>query len=238
MARAFTGEEFESQVRQVLEPRYIDKHPLMQSFYKGRLTKKQVRAWIVNRFYLQNSIGSKDAAILSNCPIPEVRRIWISRTLRREGMGGSVGDVDGWLTLAEAAGLKRDKVVKARCLPGVRFAVNDLVNFARRAEWLAGVSTSLYEILAKQELVKRVDAFKTHYRWVRPEGLKFFMSRLANLDRDSESTMSLIATYATNRHAQDGALKAATYMCEVVWNIHDAVYMEYVIRDSPLSISL
>jgi pyrroloquinoline-quinone synthase len=209
----------------------------MRLFYKGRLTKKQVRAWIVNRFYLQNNIGSKDAAILSNCPIPEVRRIWISRTLRREGMGGSVGDVDGWLTLAEAAGLRRDRVLGARCLPGVRFAVNDLVNFARRAGWLEGISTSLYEVLAKDELAKRVEALKTHYGWIGSEGLKFFMSRLAGLDRDSGTVLNLVTTYARDRTTQESSLRAAVHMSEVIWSLHDAVYMNYVLEDRPLSAS-
>lgn len=237
MPRAFERGAFAAEVRRLLEPRYVDRHPFMQLLYRGKLSKKQVQAWIVNRFYLQNSIGSKDAAVVSNCPLPEVRRIWISRTLRREGMGDSVGDVDGWLGFAESAGLKRQSVLKAKCLPGVRFAVDGLVNFARRATWLEGIATSLYEVPAKAELVKRTAAFKEHYAWIRPEGMRFFVSRIARIDRDSDVVLDLVTAYARDRRQQEAAIGAALQMSDVTWSIHDAVYMNYVAMDSPLGAS-
>ncbi|HZW84881.1 MAG TPA: hypothetical protein VFE91_03130 [Nitrososphaerales archaeon] len=237
MAKALEREAFAAEIRRVLEPRYVDRHPFMQLLYKGKLSKKQVQAWILNRFYLQNSIGSKDAAVVSNCPLPEVRRIWISRTLRREGMGDSVGDVDGWLGFAESAGFKRQSVLQAKCLPGVRFAVDGLVNFARRATWLEGIATSLYEVPAKDELVKRTAAFKEHYTWIRPEGMRFFVSRIARVDRDSDVVLDLVAAYAKDRRQQEAAIGAALQMSDVTWSIHDAVYMNYVAMDSPLSAS-
>lgn len=237
MARPLDGRAFVEEVREALAPRYIDRHPFMQLLYRGKLSKKQVQAWIVNRFYLQNSIGSKDAAVVSNCPLPDVRRIWIGRTLRREGMGDSVGDVDGWLGFAESAGLRKDTVLRARCLPGVRFAVDGLVNFARRATWLEGIATSLYEVPAKAELIKRTEALKEHYGWIRPEGMKFFVSRIARVDRDSDVVVDLVTAHAKDRSRQDAALRAALQMSDVTWSIHDAIYMNYVAMDSPLSAS-
>jgi len=220
-----------------LTPRYLDKHPFMQLFYRGELSRKQVRAWIVNRLYLQNNIGIKDAAIISNCSIPEVRRLLLARSVRREGLEGAMGDVEGYLELAEAAGLRRDAVLKARRLPGVRFAVNELVNFARRVGWVEGISTSLYETLAREELMKRVEAIKAHYSWIRPEGIRFFMSRLGHVKRDSEVVLDLVMKYNADRKAQEASLSAAATYGEIVWAIHDALYMGYVVQDSPLSAS-
>ena len=116
MARVMTRDELARRVEGAIRDRYIDRHPLMQLLYRGGLSKKQLRAWIVNRFYMQNSIGSKDAAILSNCPVPEVRRLWISRSVRREGLESTVGDVEGWLALAEAAGLRRENVQRGEAM--------------------------------------------------------------------------------------------------------------------------
>jgi pyrroloquinoline-quinone synthase len=238
MAKPVSEADFVAEVNRILEPRYIDKHPFMRLFYEGRLTKKQMQAWIVNRFYLQNSIASKDAAIVSNCPLADVRRIWISRTLRREGMGDTVGDVDGWLELAEAAGLRRESVLKARCLPGVRFAVEGLVSFARRGTWLDGVATSLYELPAKRELVERTAALKEHYHWIKRDGMRFFVSRLAHIERDTDAVVGLVMTYAKDRGDLRSAIKASLHMSDVIWSIHDAIYMNYVAVDSPLSASL
>jgi pyrroloquinoline-quinone synthase len=238
LARPPIKEELVAEVRRTLEPKYVDKHPFMQLLYRGKLTRKQLQAWVINRFYLQNNITSKDAAIVSNCPVPEVRRIWLSRTLRREGMGDTVGDVDGWLEFAEAAGLRRETVRAARCLPGVRFAVEGLVSFARKSTWLEGVATSLYEVPAKSELVQRTSALKRHYGWIRPEGMKFFVSRIARIERDADTVVDLIATYTKDRTSRQSALKAALYMSDVVWSIHDAIYMNYVAVDSLLSASV
>jgi pyrroloquinoline-quinone synthase len=237
VVRHTSEDEFERKIRSALEPRYVDKHPFMQLLYKGKLTKKQVQAWIVNRFYLQNSIASKDAAIMSNCPLPEVRRIWLSRALRREGMGDAIGDVDGWLGFSEASGLRRETVVSARCLPGVRFAVESLVSFARRASWQEGIATSLYEVPAKEELVKRTRALKEHYGWIRPDGLRFFVSRIARIQRDADTVLDLVKSYSKDTAGLESAVAAALHMSEVIWSIHDSIYMNYVAVDSPLSAS-
>ena len=171
-------EAFLSSLKDKLKEKSQDKHPLMLMLYAGKLSPKQVRAWIINRFYLQKNIPIKDAAILSNCPETEVRRLWIGRIMKREGIGGSIGDVEGWIGFAESAGVTRDDILRARCLPGVRFAVDGYVNFARKADWTEGVAASLIEYFAKSELVKRIEAFKRHYPWIEPEGYRFFMSRL------------------------------------------------------------
>jgi pyrroloquinoline-quinone synthase len=230
MTQPYTRAELMEKLHRRLAPRYIDQHPLMKLLYAGKLDRVQMRAWIVNRFYLQNNIAIKDAAIVSNCPVPEVRRLWMARAIRREGLEAPMGDVDGWLVLAEAAGLSRKEVTEAGYLPGARFAVNDLVNYARRSSWLEGVSTSLYETQARTELVKRIGALKTRYRWIKPEGLRFFLSRLSQLDRDSRLVLDIVMRYCDTRELQETALAAAAYLGEVVWSLHDAVYMDYVIE--------
>jgi len=231
-------QEFLETLRKNLKERYQDRHPLMLMMYDGKLTRKQMKAWIINRFYLQKNIPMKDAAIVSNCPEPEVRRMWISRMLRREGIAHSIGDIDGWIGLAEAAGVTRDELSQARFLPGVRFAVDGYVNFARQASWIEGIAASLFEYFAKDELMKRIEAMRRHYAWIVPAGLKFFMSRLSQLDVTNNGTLGIVMKYCSTRELQGRALVAAVFLSEVNWSIHDAIYMNYVIEDRPLSDSL
>lgn len=231
-------EEFLRQLRNRVRDMYLDKHPLMQMLYRGKLTQKQVKAWIINRFYLQRNIPLKDAAILSNCPEAEVRRLWIGRLLKREGLGGSIGDVEGWVGLAEAAGIGRDEILHAACLPGVRFAVDGYVNFARRATWTEGVAASLFEYFAKTELVKRIEAFKKYSPWIAPDGYRIFLSRLGQLDEANETTLRIVLRYSTTRQAQLDAISAAAFLSEVYWSIHDAIFVAYVVEDRPLEDSL
>ena len=231
-------DEFLKLLRDRISGTYQDKHPLMKMLYGGKLTQKQVKAWIVNRFYLQKNIPLKDAAILSNCPETEVRRLWIGRLLKREGLGGSIGDVEGWIGLAEAAGVTRNEILHASCLPGVRFAVDGYVNFARRATWTEGVAASLFEYFAKTELVKRIEAFKKYYPWIEPGGYRFFLSRLGQLDEANETTLRIVLRYAATRQAQLDAISAAAFLSEVYWSIHDAIFVAYVVEDRPLADSL
>ena len=231
-------EEFLRLLEDKLKEKNQDKHPLMLMLYQGKLTPKQIRAWIINRFYLQKNIPIKDAAILSNCPETDVRRLWIGRILKREGLGGSIGDVEGWVGFAESAGVAREDVLRARCLPGVRFAVDGYVNFARRADWTEGVAASLIEYFAKGELVKRIEAFKRHYPWIEPEGYRFFMSRLGQLDEANETTLRIVLRYCQAREMQVRAIEAAVSMADIYWSLHDAIYVAYVIQDRPLADSL
>ena len=41
---------------------------------EGKLDRKQMQGWVANRFYYQINIPLKDAAVLANCPVREVRR--------------------------------------------------------------------------------------------------------------------------------------------------------------------
>ena len=237
-SRAMARDEFLRVLGNKLREKMQDKHPLMAMLYQGKLTPKQMRAWIINRFYLQKNIPLKDAAILSNCPETDVRRLWIGRILKREGLGGSIGDVEGGVGFAESAGIPREDILRARCLPGVRFAVDGYVNFARRADWTEGVAASLIEYFAKGELVKRIEAFKRHYRWIEPEGYRFFMSRLGQLDEANETTLRIVLRYCRDREMQLRAVDAAESMADIYWSLHDAIYVAYVIQDRPLADSL
>ncbi len=89
----------------------------------------------------------KDAAIMAICPYRDVRREWVQRILDHDGAPGEEGGIEAWLRLAEAVGLDREQVLSGELvLPGVRFAVDAYLNFARRASWQEAASSSLTEL--------------------------------------------------------------------------------------------
>src|SRR6476661_7530545 len=87
----WSREEFVARLRAVGARRYHDKHPLHRRMNAGALSQPQVRGWIANRFYYQKNIPIKDAAIISNCPIREVRRIWLHRISDHDGVTDGEG---------------------------------------------------------------------------------------------------------------------------------------------------
>ena len=147
---AWTREEFEAQLRERGRSYHIH-HPFNVMLNTGRATPEQVRGWVANRFYYQIAIPIKDAAVLSNCPDPQVRRGWVQRILDHDGfeIGGikDEGGIEAWLGLAVAVGLSRAEVLDLRhVVPAMRYAVDAYVNFARRAPWQEAVCSSLTEL--------------------------------------------------------------------------------------------
>src|SRR5256886_16219005 len=78
-------ETFVANLRAVGVRAYHDKHPFHLAMNEGRLSPESLRGWVANRFYYQRNIPIKDAAILSNCPRREVRRISVHRILDHDG---------------------------------------------------------------------------------------------------------------------------------------------------------
>src|SRR5204862_8168037 len=93
---------------------YYAHHPLHQLMHEGRLTKRQLQGWVANRLAYQPAIPRKDAAILSNCPDPEVRRIWLQRIIDHDGTEPGTGGIEMWIRLGEAVGVPREEMEDER----------------------------------------------------------------------------------------------------------------------------
>ena len=75
-------DELRAQLRAVGEERYHHKHPFHLMMHEGRLSRGQLQAWALNRYYYQSMIPVKDSIILSRGPDPAFRRSWRSASLR------------------------------------------------------------------------------------------------------------------------------------------------------------
>jgi pyrroloquinoline-quinone synthase len=140
------SEEFVARLR-AQGARYHNLHPFHRRMDCGGLTRDELQRWVANRFYYQKSIPLKDAAILANCPEVDVRREWIQRIIDHDGTADGTGGIESWLRLGEALGVSRDELAsERRVLPGVRYAVDAYVNFARHKPWIEAVASSLTEL--------------------------------------------------------------------------------------------
>jgi pyrroloquinoline-quinone synthase len=215
---------FVARLRAVGQSRYHDKHPFHRRMNDGALTPEEVRGWVANRFYYQRNLPLKDAAILSNCPLPEVRRVWVRRLLDQDGQADGQGGIEAWLRLAEAVGLTRAEVLGGRhLLAGVRFAVDAYVEFARRQPWPVAVASSLTELFAPDLMAERLAAFAKHYPWVAPDGLAYFHARLTQAPRDADHALAVTLTHCTTPELRAAAVQALAFKCDVLWAMLDAL---------------
>jgi len=212
--------------------RYHHKHPFHRHMNTGQLNEEQLRGWVANRFYYQRNIPIKDAAILSNCPVCEVRRLWLHRITDHDGLRDGEGGIEAWLRMAEATGLTREETLDERhVLPGVRFAVDAYINFARTKPWPVAVASSLTELFAPDLMRERLAAFEKYYPWVPSWGLDYFRSRLTQARVDSDQALELTLTYCNTDNLQEEAIRALSFKCDLLWAMLDAMMMAY--RHSP-----
>jgi pyrroloquinoline-quinone synthase len=195
--------------------------------YEGKLTKEQLQCWVANRFYYQIAIPMKDAAILSNCPDKEVRKEWIVRITDHDGVDGQVGGIEAWIQLGMAVGLSREDVTSLKYLsPGVKFAVDAYVNFARQRPWQESVCSSLTELFAPHIHQQRISSWPSMYPWIDETGLTYFKKRLTEARRDVEQGLSVTLDYfSTSRDMQLKALDILQFKLDVLWVIADAIML-------------
>jgi pyrroloquinoline-quinone synthase len=208
--------------------RYHSLHPFHRRMNEGSLSREQVRGWVANRFHYQANIPRKDAAILSNCPYPEVRRRWIRRIVDHDGTAAGEGGIEAWLSLGEAVGLSRAEVADERhVVPGVRFAVDAYVTFARTRPWVEAVASSLTELFAPDLMAERLAAFERHYPWIDPAGLAYFRARLTQAPRDSEHALEVVTEHCRTPAEQAAAVAALAFKNDVLWSMLDAIEQNY-----------
>jgi pyrroloquinoline-quinone synthase len=223
----WTRAEFEKELRAKGASYHIH-HPFHVMMFEGKLSREQIQGWVANRFYYQISIPIKDAAILSNCPDQAVRRLWIQRILDHDGRDGEAGGIEAWLRLGEACGLKREEIVSLRhVLPGVRFAADAYVQFARSRPWQEAVCSSLTELFAPHIHQSRLDSWPKHYPWIDTEGLAYFRNRLAQARRDVEQALDVTLDYFRTRAQQERALDILQFKLDVLWSMLDAMMIKY-----------
>jgi pyrroloquinoline-quinone synthase len=209
---------------------YWDKHPFQQAMLAGRLTPGQLRGFVANRWYYQQSLPCKDAAVIANCPVPAVRRGWYERLLYHDGPDENAGGLADWLYLCDAVGLDRERVLdESSVVPGVRFAVDRYVQFCRTAHWTAGVASSLTELFAPDLMAQRLEAFRRHYPWIGAGGLAYFEKRCARAPGEAARALEVVTTYCDTPGLRAGAGDALTFKCQVLWSMLDAV--DYAYRD-------
>jgi pyrroloquinoline-quinone synthase len=226
--RPLSVTELHVQLRKVGEERYHHQHPFHLLMHEGKLTRGQLQAWILNRYYYQSRIPIKDAIILSRSDDPSFRRAWRKRVLDHDGDDSPEGGVERWLRLAEAAGLSRERVISCKeVLPAVRYAVDAYVNLVRDRSLLEAVASSLTELFSRDLISLRMDALRQNYPWL-SRGLDYFTARLDQAPADAEYAFQFLCENAHARSEQEIAIAALREKCEILWAQLDAIYYAYV----------
>ena len=223
-----TREELRSRLQAVGEARYHHRHPFHLRMHKGELTRGQLQAWALNRYYYQSRIPIKDALLLAKSDDPAFRRAWRKRILDHDGDTDGYGGIEKWIQLAEAAGLSREEVVPCTgVLPGVIFAVDAYLALVRDSPLLIAVASSLTELFSRDLISLRMDQMRVHYPYLIP-GLAYFEGRLTQAPEDAAFALDYVSTHAKTRAEQEQVIRALERKCEILWAQLDAIDYAYV----------
>lgn len=224
----------EAALRAIGAERYHNLHPFHRLLHDGRLSRGQVQAWALNRYYYQASIPAKDASLLARLPTPELRREWRRRLEDHDGDGTAPGGVERWLALTDGLGLDRAYVTSlAGLLPATRFAVDAYVHFVRERSLLEAIASSLTEMFSPAIISERVSGMLANYDFVSEETLAYFKPRLTQAPQDVTFALDYVKRHAGTRQEQEQVLGALRFKCDLLWAQLDALHHAYVTPGLP-----
>jgi pyrroloquinoline-quinone synthase len=227
-ASLLSFEELQAALRQVGEERYHHQHPFHSLMHEGSLTRGQLQAWALNRYYYQQIIPIKDAIILSRSDDPAFRRAWRKRIVDHDGEGAGEGGIRRWIKLAEATGLDPKRVTAGEgILPATRYAVNEYLNLVRTRPLLEAVASSLTELFSRDLISLRIGKLREHYPWL-SGGLDYFEARLHQAPEDAAFAIHFVHRHALTRADQEKVIQALRDKCDILWAQLDALYFAYV----------
>jgi pyrroloquinoline-quinone synthase len=228
-AAPMTPPELEAAIRAIGPARYHDLHPFHKLLHGGKLDKGQVQAWALNRYCYQAAVPRKDAALLSRVEDRELRREWAHRILDHDGYGQEAGGIERWLVLTDGLGLSRELVQSTReALPATKFAVEAYVRFVRENTLVEAVASSLTELFAPKIHRERIAGMLEHYDFIDDKVMAYFRRRLDQATRDSDFALEFVKRNAVTAEAQQAAIAAVTFKCNVLWAQLDALHHAYV----------
>jgi pyrroloquinoline-quinone synthase len=214
-----------NQIEKLIENKAIWHHPFMKLLYSGKLSPHQMKVWIINRYYFLKFVPVKDAIIMSKCTDLGLRKLWLSRLARRVGIGGYLGDVQGWEMFAEAAGVSRRELKDSKIvLPEVRKAVKSYLDFVRSVNWLYAMSASIAEAMFIEELPRRLKSLIEMYEWIEPSGLEFFFQRLTYLNEEINLLSDAINKKIHSVKQLNNCIRAIIFNCNLQWTMLNSIY--------------
>ena len=224
-----SADELEGALRRIGAERYHNNHPFHKRLHAGEMTKAQVQAWALNRFYYQTMIPVKDSAIMARMTDPDLRREWRQRVIDHDGEGPGDGGIERWLMLTDGLGLDRDYVKSTDgILPATKFAVEAYVHFVKERPLLEAVASSLTELFAPTIIKDRVSGMLASYDFVSEHTLAYFGKRLTQAPRDANFALHYVKREARRQDQQQAVLNALYFKCNVLWAQLDALQHAYV----------
>jgi pyrroloquinoline-quinone synthase len=109
------------------------------------------------------------------------------------------------------------------------------VQFVRDSSLLEAVASSLTELFAPVLMARRLEAWKSHYPWVRVEALEYFQRRIIRAGIESNHAVEFVMQHARTYEMQQRCVDALVKKTDILWRLLDCLSM--VSRESGLNVT-
>ena len=222
--RPLSPAELEAALRAFQGSYYVE-HPFHRDMYAGRLTPRQFQGWVANRLAYQRVVPRKDAAILSNCPDPAVRREWISRIIDHDGTREGEGGIELWIRLGVALGVPREEMEDERhVLPSVRLICRVVCLVLQVAAVGAGMRLVAHGALRAEDPCPAHRGISGALS-VDPAGGPGLLQEPPGAGTEGrQHGLSIVQQHCTTVETQRMAFEALAFKLEMLWAMIDTIY--------------
>ena len=210
---------------EALAYRYHVHHPFDKLLQSGRASREMLRLWAANRYYYQDTIPRKDAAIVAHCPDSAVRGGWVAHVVTHD-VDGALGE---WLLLTRALGLTDAEVTEHRhLLPATKFACDAYFTFCQRAPWQEGMCASMTHLFAGDIHRTRIAHWPDKYPWLPDEAFTYFRNRVRTLPAEVDYSLRVLSEhFGATPAGLARAEEILRFKQDVLWSMLDALWHHF-----------
>jgi pyrroloquinoline-quinone synthase len=110
---------------------------------------------------------------------------------------------------------------------------DEYVQLVRERALVEAVASSLTELFAPTLMSQRIQAWRQHYPWIKPEALEYFQTRISRASSDSREAMGFVLEHATTYELQEGCVQALVNKTQILWQMLDCIYTASVNPNLP-----
>ena len=229
-----TADELEAALRDIGRPRYHNLHPFHRLLHGGKLSRDQVRAWALNRYYYQAMIPIKDATLLARMEEPRCAGSGASASSIMTATARAMAASSAGCGSTDSLDLPRSYVdLDARPAAGDALRRRRLCRLRPRPDLLEAIASSLTEMFRPMIISERVAGMLADYDFVSRDTLAYFDKRLSQAPRDADFALDYVKRHATTPAMQQAVLDALRFKCDVLWSQLDALDHAYVTPGLP-----
>jgi len=160
-------------------------HPFEQRLYQGDCDLQEIKQWLINRYYFEETMMKKDCIILTNSSDHEFRKVWLKRITDSQGVGGGL---DQWREMAYSAGITLTQL-EQNVSQQARQACDDYLKWCSETPWKTVVAGSLSQIQAALKHTQKTLTWPDFYPGI---NWNYFVVRKEQAREDSQRCLQFI----------------------------------------------